>query len=133
MKAQKIYTIELQCGFAERWRYNIELIAASFNEEGEQTGYHPITSRIADSGAELKCPPEGVEIATRLSLETVPCHKVELLVYFIPHTLPADEEIEATAPVQCPLVVRAEGREVCRHSIEVNGWGGASFRTTIEG
>ena len=133
MKAKKIYHIELQCGFAERWRYNIELIAASFNEEGEQTGYHTITSRIADSGAELKCPPEGVEIATHLSLETAPCHKAELLVYFIPHTLPADDAIEATAPVECPLVVRAEGREVCHHSIEVNGWGGASFRTTIEG
>ncbi len=131
MRSEKSYHVELHCDFAERWRYNIELQAASYDAKGNQCGYRACSSHIAEATAGLKQPPEGVEIPSCLTLATPTGASVELLIYVIPHALPEDPQIEHSPAIECRLVIYEADREVRRETIRINPWGGASERIKI--
>lgn len=133
MRKEKCYYVELHCDFAERWRYNIELQAASYDAQGHQCGYRACSSHIAEATAALKRPPEGVEIPSCLTLTTPTGASVELLIYVIPHALPEETQIDHTPYNECRLVVYDGDCEIRCETIRINPWGGASERIKIKG
>lgn len=132
MKTCNPYQIELQCNHPERWRYNIELLCATFDIQGRQLDYVATSSRIAEPGAALRSRPSGVEIPTHLALTAPSAAAAEVLIYAIPHSLPQDNAIDHTKPFTWQLTIQKGDRRLAKESITVNPWGGASVRISVK-
>ncbi len=131
MKAKSGFGIELTCRYEGWWRYNVEMMCAAFDAAGQRIGFTSARSQIAEAGAELREVPRGVEVPTRLRLETCDCDHALLYLYVIPHTLPRDNRIEASKPFDVTLRITCDGRLLRTERCRVNQWGGASLQLTL--
>ena len=64
-------------------------------------------------------------------INTGPCHKLRLLVYIIPESLPRQRTVGSNPDFNARLKVSADGRKVCDKTVEVSRWGGASAEFCI--
>ena len=131
MKTSSGFRIELTCRYEEWWRYNVEMMCAAFDAADERIGFAAVRSQIAEAGAELRERPAGVDVPTRLSLESGACDHAQLYLYVIPHTLPRDNRIGAAAPFDLTLRIALDGRALRTERIRVNQWGGTSLRLEL--
>ncbi len=120
------YSVELNSSFAELWRYNIAIVVAGFDADGEQLEVKSKQSHIADVGANLKSAPEGYSRRRSLSVETSPCESVEVLIYIIPHTLPSAKDIADAKPFNIHVTVSRGERSIHDAQHSVNQWSGDS-------
>ena len=104
MGKDRKFTVEIRSRSDQWWRYNAAMMCGAFDQSGNRVGFSSVESRVADMGEELKMPPAGVDMQRKLSLETVPCDRIVLYIYVIPHTLPRDNEIGGHPPF--PLQVK---------------------------
>ena len=95
---EKGFTIEVSSRYEGWWRYNVALMCGCFDAADNRTGFASTCSEIAPVGANLKEPPATQAGRRHIALTTDPCDHLMLYVYIIPHTLPADNDIEATRP-----------------------------------
>lgn len=98
MKSVEKFTVEIRSGFDQWWRYNAALMCGAFDASGNRIGFASAESRVAEMGSNLEAPPEGLDLHRSLTLETVPCERIVLYIYVIPHTLPRDNEIGGHPP-----------------------------------
>lgn len=133
MKQRSGIRIELTCRHETWWRYNVEMMCAAFDAAENRIGFSSARSKIAEAGAELREPPAGVAVPASLTLDAAPCDHALLFVYIIPHSLPADNRIEAAEPCEIELRIAAPGLPLRRERFRVNPWGGASIRLRIDG
>lgn len=130
MKTSSGFDIELTCRYEEWWRYNVEMMCAAFDEAGERIGFSSVRSQIAEAGAELRERP-ACEVPTRLRLASGACDRALLYLYVIPHTLPRDNRIGASAPFDIALRIGRDGRTLRTERRKVNQWGGISLRLEL--
>lgn len=126
MEQPNRYLVEVHCRDKRWWRYNVELLCGTFDEEGQRSGFVASTSRIAEVGANLKEPPAGVQVPETITLETPPCTTAKLFLYVIPHSLPTERSVEAVAPLRMTIRLLCNGVLLREEVEEINPWGGAS-------
>ena len=132
------YAVELTCGYAEWWRYNIYLSVAEMDADDRLTDYRSVVDRIYDieegSGGEVRKAPAGFEATPRtVSLETGVCDHIVIYLYVIANTFPASAKISNSPPFPMNFTVRhtpegspRETTEIFSHIYEVNQWGGVT-------
>lgn len=121
------FSVALNSSFAELWRYNIAVVVAGFDADGEQLEVKSAQSHIADVGANLKVAPEGYNRHRSLSVVSVPCESVEVLIYIIPHTLPSAKDIADAKPFNIHVTVSRSERSIHDAQHSVNQWSGDSI------
>lgn len=120
------FSVALNSSFAELWRYNIAVVVAGFDADGEQLEVKSAQSHIADVGANLKVAPEGYNRHRSLSVVSVPCESVEVLIYIIPHTLPLAKDIADAEQFNIHIKVSKGGQTLHDAKHLVNQWAGDS-------
>ena len=73
----------------------------------------------------------GLDLHRSLTLETVPCERIVLYIYVIPHTLPRDNEIGGHPPFPLQVRIRYGDRTVLDKEYSINQWGGASIELKV--
>lgn len=127
MSASKRYTIEVSCRDQRWWRYNVDMMCGAFDEEGQRIGFTAASSRLAEVGANLKEPPTGVKVPTKVRLETDACATARCLIYILPHSLPTEPATDENAPLPIVVQMGCNGQPLRQEEHEVNPWGGGSF------
>lgn len=131
MNIERGFRIEVASRFAGWWRYNVALMCGCFDAEDRRTGFASAASDVADVGANLAARPAEVDADRRLVLETPPCDHLVLYVYLIPHTLPADNGIDASRPFDITLTFYRDGKRLGTQTRAVNQWSGASLELRV--
>ena len=131
MKSVEKFTVEIRSGFDQWWRYNAAVMCGAFDASGNRIGFASAESRVAEMGSNLEAPPEGLDLHRSLTLETVPCERIVLYIYVIPHTLPRDNEIGGHPPFPLQVRIRYGDRTVLDKEYSINQWGGASIELKV--
>lgn len=92
---EKGFTIEVTSRYEGWWRYNAALMCGCFDAAGRRIGFASSASTVADVGSNLAERPATSPPIRTAALQTMPCDHLVLYLYIIPHTLPADNEIDA--------------------------------------
>lgn len=124
---EKGFKIELKCRHEAWWRYNVAMMCGCFDAEEHRTGFVSTASEVADVGANLPSEPAGLPDRGYIVLETPPCDHILLYVYIIPHTLPADNDIDATRPFGVEIRIFRGGHTLLNEKRKINQWSGASI------
>ena len=95
---EKGFTIEVTSRYEGWWRYNAALMCGCFDAAGRRIGFASSASTVADVGSNLAERPADIAADRTAALQTMPCDHLVLYLYIIPHTRPADNEIDATRP-----------------------------------
>ncbi|WP_418981934.1 hypothetical protein [Alistipes sp.] len=131
MSVQQGFRIEVASRYQEWWRYNVALMCGCFDAEDRRTGFATASSHVADVGSNLTERPADAQPDRCIVLETPPCDHVVLYVYIIPHTLPADNGIEASRPFDVTLTFYRDGKRLRTQTRAVNQWSGASLELRV--
>ena len=110
---EKGFTIEVTSRYEGWWRYNAALMCGCFDAAGRRIGFASSASTVA-------------------ALQTMPCDHLVLYLYIIPHTLPADNEIDATRPFGIEVRISYAGRRLRTEKREINQWSGASVEMRVD-
>ena len=130
MATEKGFKIEVTSHEPEWWRYNVAFTCGCMDARGERIGYASSQSHIADVGSNPE-PPKPTKEQRKAVLETMPCDNLLLYLYVIPHTLPEEREIEATAPFAITIKTFYNGKLLHTKQRSVNRWSGASLEMRI--
>ena len=91
------------------------------------------TAAACDQAHPRVCIDSNTNIADRTAaLQTMPCDHLVLYLYIIPHTLPADNEIDATRPFGIEVRISYAGRRLRTEKREINQWSGASVEMRVD-
>lgn len=131
MSQKRGFRIEVTSRYAQWWRYNVALMCGCFDAANERTGFASASSEVAAVGANLPERPAGVEAQRRVVLETPPCDHLILYVYIIPHTLPADNGIDASRPFEIEIASFRDGERLPTLKRTINQWSGASIELRV--
>lgn len=131
METGEKFTVEIQSHSDQWWRYNAAMMCGAFDGKGQRIGFSSTESRVAEMGESLKNPPAGTEMHRKLTLETVPCERIVLYIYVIPHTLPRDNEIGGHPPFPLRVKITCGDRTVMDRDYAINQWGGASIELKV--
>lgn len=124
---EKGFDIKVSSRYDGLWRYNMALTCGCFDAQERQTEFVSASSHVADVGANLPAPPEGIAPRRGIALATPPCDHIRCFLYLIPHTLPAGDDIEATAPFEVEVRISYAGRPLSTARHRINLWSGASI------
>ena len=113
--------------FDELWRYNIVVVCELCDKEGNRLEYNAEKSNIAPVGSNLTTMPEGYTTERTIRMESGEGDHINLLVYVIPHTLPATNDIHATKPFPLIIKVEADGKVVMNQVFNINQWSGENI------
>lgn len=118
------FVVTVSSRFEQLWRYNIVLVCELCDADGERIDYLSQESTVAPVGSNLTAPPAGYSAERTLRLESDEGDYINILVYVVPNTLPATDDIYVTKPF--PLIIKVErGDEVivsCAY--DINQWSG---------
>lgn len=124
---EKGFKIELRCRYDAWWRYNAAMMCGCFDADDQRTDFVSTASDVADVGANLPGKPSGLPERSSIVLETPPCDHILLYVYIIPHTLPTDNDIDATRPFDIEIRISRGGHTLVSEKRKINQWSGASI------
>jgi hypothetical protein len=128
----KSFTVEIRSDSDRWWCYNAAMMCGALDGAGQSIGFYSAESRVADVGANLEEPPAGQDLHRRLRLETLPCERIILYIYIVPHTLPRDRAIEGHPPFPLEVNIFQDGKVVKMKTLPVNRWGGASIELIVD-
>ncbi len=124
--------IDIHCGFAELWRYNIFVICGGFDSSGERCDFVSAGSEVAPAGANLEEPPAEAAKPRDLRIVTAECDSVTAYVYVIPHTLPTSRDVDSCRPFTLDVKVTAsDGATLYEVKHGINQWSGASIEIKL--
>lgn len=109
METEGGFKVEVSSAFPGWWRYNVALMCGCYDAAGERIGFASAEDRIAEVGACMGQPPADYPAERRTVLRTMPCHRIELYLYVVPHTLPDGCEIADTRPFELRLRITRDG------------------------
>ncbi|MCC8034804.1 MAG: hypothetical protein LIO77_02580 [Rikenellaceae bacterium] len=123
------YVVELFCGYPEWWRFNIYMMIVSCDKEGNSLSFRNYTDRIYDvEYGTGRGGPEGFDPAGRIAtIESDPCHHIEVYAYAVTNTFPDSESIKDSPPFQAILTVKVDGEQISTRRYDVNQWGGLTI------
>lgn len=132
MTQQKGFNIEVSSHYEGWWRYNVALMCGCFDAADQRIGFASTESHIADVGANLKARPKEVDNARCVVIETMPCDHLILYLYIVPHTLPADKQIDSTRPFEVELRISYDAHQLRTKKLTINQWSGTSTEMRID-
>lgn len=118
------FKITISSRFEELWRYNIIAVCELCSAEGERIEYKSKESNIAPVGSNLSAPPVDYDSKRTIVLESGEGDFVNLLVYVIPHTLPATSDIYKTKNFHLTVKVEADKEILLNQVFDINQWSG---------
>lgn len=131
METEGGFKVEVSSAFPGWWRYNVALMCGCYDAAGERIGFASAEDRIAEVGACMGQPPADYLAERRTVLRTMPCHRIELYLYVVPHTLPDGCEIADTRPFELRLRITRDGATLLSQKCPVNQWSGISRVLTV--
>lgn len=132
MSPSGVYNVELSTSEKQWWRYNVVITAAGFDAKGNRTGYYSLNEHRGDVGADNAMLSQ-MPRKRALHLECGACHKLDLYLYIIPHTLPECRDIEDAKPFDVALKISLGDSRIVDKKLRVNPWGGTSQHILIIG
>lgn len=132
MTDNKGFSIEISSPFEGFWRYNAALMCGCFDAADNRTGFASAEDTVAEVGANLPRKPAGYPTDRKVRLTTDPCDHLQLYLYLIPHTLPADNAIVESKPFRLDIQIAYGGRKLRTEHFEINQWSGASLEMRID-
>lgn len=132
MERQDGFEVEVTSDYPGWWRYNVALMCGCYDAAGERVGFASEEDRVADIGAASGQPPAGYPARRRTVLRTVPCRRIELYLYVVPHTLPDDSQIADTRPFEISVRVMRGAKTLLERRQPVNQWSGLSQVLTVQ-
>ncbi len=125
------FKIKISSTYTEWWRYNVSIVAGCFGADGERVGFVANESHIAQVGANLASAPDDYPEERVVELETPECASITLHIYFVPHTLPTTQQIDAATPFEAKCEIYSDGEVVESVTHTVNQWSGLSVREIV--
>lgn len=110
--------------YEELWRYNLVAVCELCNAEGERIEFKSKESYVAPVGSNLTAPPADYDSKRTLTIESVEGDYVNLLIYVVPNTLPATNDIIEAKPFHLTVKVEANGEPIVSRVFDVNQWSG---------
>ena len=110
--------------YEELWRYNLVAVCELCNAEGERIEFKSKESYVAPVGSNLTAPPADYDSKRTLTIESVEGDYVNLLIYVVPNTLPATNDIIEAKPFHLTVKVEANGEPLVSRVFDVNQWSG---------
>ncbi len=100
-------------------RFNLILMCGGMDAQGNKL-YVDAAERLEDEAT--------------TTLECAEAHHIELIVYFIPKSLPKGKNapILDHPPFPATLIVESDDRVIYSQEHEINGWGGAAIKLNFE-
>lgn len=132
MSDREGFTIEISSRYEGWWRYNAALMCGCFDAAGQRTDFASAASTVADVGANLRERPADLPADRRVTLSAPACDHLMLYVYVIPHTLPTDNDIDATRPFDLDLKITFAGRRLRTERYTINQWSGISLELRVD-
>lgn len=124
---KKEFTIEISSRFEQLWRYNLSIVCACFNEQGERVDFRSAESFVASAGSKLREAPQGFDGPRELTLSTAACHSIIAYIYIVTNTEPASNVIADSPPFDLKVKV-SSGRTTLYNVVhKVSQWGGESI------
>ena len=126
------FKVSVSSRFEELWRYNIVVVCELCSAEGERIEFKSVESVVAPVGSNLVAAPNDYVADRKLQLKSEDGAYINLLVYVVPHTLPATDDISKTKPF--PLIIKVEGDDgvLLNQVFDINQWSGDNITLKAE-
>ena len=118
------FKVSVSSRYEELWRYNLVAVCELCNAEGERIEFKSKESYVAPVGSNLTAPPADYDSKRTLTIESVEGDYVNLLIYVVPNTLPATNDIIEAKPFHLTVKVEANGEPLVSRVFDVNQWSG---------
>ncbi len=120
-----VFELELACPHPEWRRYNIFLTLAGYDAEGRQVDLQTFTDKLHDvfGGAE----PVRRRHERPAKVSCGPCFRAVAYVNAVAGILPGQHDVSRSPDFEAVVTARADGAELWRKTVMVNGWGGLSI------
>ena len=118
------FKVSVSSRYEELWRYNLVAVCELCNAEGERIEFKSKESYVAPVGSNLVAPPADYDSKRTLTIESVEGDYVNLLIYVVPNTLPATNDIIEAKPFHLTVKVEANGKPIVSRVFDVNQWSG---------
>lgn len=126
------FKVEISSSYEYFWRYNVAVTCGCFDGGGNRVGFASADDHLADVGAGMKTAPKGFVLPRTVTFSTVPCERLLMYIYVIPHTLPEGRDVAEYKPFDMTVRVTRDGRNVLTKTYSVNSWSGASIELSAE-
>ena len=121
------FTIEISSRFEQLWRYNLAIVCACFNEQGERIDFCSAESFVAPAGSKLREAPAGFDGPRELVITTSPCCSIVAYVYVVTNTEPISNVISDSPAFDLKVKVRLGRKTLYNEVHKVSQWGGESI------
>lgn len=122
------YKVELSCDYAQWWRYNVYIMVAEFDAEGNRLGISNLSDHIYDAECDVsRSAPEGYDPVRPIAIESTPCAYIEVYAYIVANTFPESTVIKDNPPFDITLSASADGKPLEQTVFSVNQWGGLTI------
>ena len=118
------FKVSVSSRYEELWRYNLVAVCELCNAEGERIEFKSKESYVAPVGSNLTAPPADYDSKRTLTIESTEGDYVNLLIYVVPNTLPATNDIIEAKPFHLTVKVEANGEPIVSRVFDVNQWSG---------
>ena len=127
----RVFQISVSSNFPDLWRYNVVVMCASYDAQGEQLSVSTQQSSVASAGEDVERDAVPAAADREVVLTTEPCDSIKAYIYLMPHTLPS-----ATAPDDTPnfsirIKVKGGGEPIYNKEHQVNQWSGATIELKL--
>ena len=118
------FKISVSSRFDELWRYNLVAVCELCATDGTRIDYKSQESYVAPVGSNLIAPPADYTPKRTITLESADGDYINLLIYIIPNTLPATNDIFNTKPFHLAVKVSRDGEDILSQMFDINQWSG---------
>ena len=129
---KKEFTIEIGSRFEQLWRYNLAIVCACYDEQGERTDFCSAESFVASAGSKLREAPAGFDGPRELKLTTSACHSIVAYVYVVTNTEPISNVIADSPAFDLKLKVSIGRNAIYNKVHKISQWGGDSIELKIQ-
>ena len=118
------FKVVISSRFEELWRYNIVAVCELCSANGERIEFQSHESTVAPVGSNLVAPPADYDSKRTIKIESREGDYINLLIYIIPNTLPATNDIIEAKPFHLSAKVTMDGDEILSRIFDINQWSG---------
>ena len=129
---KKEFTIEIGSRFEQLWRYNLAIVCACYDEQGERIDFCSAESFVASAGSKLREAPAGFDGPRELKLTTSACHSIVAYVYVVTNTEPISNAIADSPAFDLKLKVSIGRNAIYNKVHKISQWGGDSIELKIQ-
>ena len=118
------FRVVISSRFDELWRYNLVAVCELCSANGERIEFQSQESTVAPAGSNLVAPPTDYDPKRTITIESAEGDYINLLIYIIPNTLPATNDIIEAKPFHLSAKVTMDGNELLNRMFDINQWSG---------